>query len=240
MGCARIPVFFEVVVNHVSIDLPPDTVVCNADQLDVSPLDFSPGASLIWSNSFDFTDVLSEDFFYSWNLGSFSTLYTEASYSGCYAVDSMHVLVLSLDQILGDDLSVCRGDTLWLGANTVMEMVQYQWNADDQIISSLDSSMVHVVANESEVFILTTSTALCSRSDTIALSISSLTQNEMNIIANPSSVYLGEEVQLSVTPAAEEINWEGNEIVGMTTTAETVLLPDQSQWVICQLRMESV
>lgn len=228
--------FFEVVVNHVSIDLPPDTVVCNADQLDVSPLDYSPDASLIWSNSFDFTDVLSEDFFYSWNLGSFSTLYTEASYSGCYAVDSMHVLVLSLDQILGDDLSVCQGDTLWLGANTVMEMVQYEWNADDQIISSLDSSMVHVVANESEVFILTTSTALCSRSDTIALSISSLAQNEMNIIANPSSVYLGGEVQLSVTPAAEEINWEGNEIVGMTTTAETVLLPDQSQWVICELR----
>jgi len=227
--------FFDVQVNQVSLELPSDTVVCNAEQLNVYPVDFTVGAAIEWSSSSDFIEVLSNEFPFSWNLGGFSTLYAQATYAGCSAIDSMHVLVLSMDQILGNDVWVCQGDTLWIGADTNMESVQYQWNFDDQIISSLDSSRVQIVAVESDEFVLLSSTDQCSRADTIAVWISTLSQSEVNIVAQPTSVYFGGEVQLSVSPVASDIQWEGSVFTGSSSLPNVVLLPDQSQWVICQL-----
>ena len=49
-------------------------------------------------------------------------------------------------------------------------------------------------------------------------------------------MYEGDEIQLSVFPVAESILWVGNAILGSATASPAVLVPDQSQWVYCEVK----
>ena len=227
--------FFEVMVNHLDLNLPEDTIMCNESVLNVEA-DFAPGnANLLWSDQLNFSNIIGQGGGYNWNLGDFNTLYAQMSLNGCSVVDSMHVAVLSLDAMLEDQRKVCVGDSLWLNVLNPINNVQYLWQPNDQIISDLDSSGVWIFAQSSDGYILETSIPGCSRVDTIEVLTSQLNELDFTLQANPSSVYLGNEVQLSAGVLGYNYDWSGQVFTGQNGNPENTLLPNASQWVYCTI-----
>jgi gliding motility-associated-like protein len=225
--------YFSVVVDDVEVLLPGDSVVCNASNLLVDAAISPTTANLIWSDQMDFTNPLGQQSSYNWSLGNFEVLYVQAEFNGCIDVDSMHVSVLTLDAVVEGDQTVCKGDTLWLNVVNPISGVNYSWLENPNIISALDSSAVWVVANTNGEYYLSTSIPGCSRIDSISLSVSPLAQEGIAITAEPTVVFSGEEVNLSVDPIHYEYQWQGEVISGVSNGVNVQLIPSQSQWVYC-------
>ncbi len=214
--------------------LVPDTTdftSCNA-RISVAAMPFGMGIQGRWyeangdttlfiSNTLDVSTEVSSD-----SVGREFQLVWETRNESCISTDSISITFRdSLNLDLGEDLTICPGDTLEIGVD-LMENFLYSWLPNnEEIIESPDSNKTRVFPSSSTVFILNAenSEEECIVSDSVEVTIRTtaeiesvqVTLEEQNFSRNcntnfPQEIVSGSQVEVAFIPSDPElsVSWE--------------------------------
>ncbi|MEM7657800.1 MAG: PKD domain-containing protein [Bacteroidota bacterium] len=119
-GCFTRDSVFITQVSDPMVDLGADDVICNGEPvlLDAG----NPGASYLWSNA-DTTQTISV-----MTPGTYTVLVTNGL--GCTSSDTVQISISTLQVDLGDDATICEGDSLLLDGGTTA--ATYNWSTGEQ------------------------------------------------------------------------------------------------------------
>ena len=201
-----------VTVTSLSLDLPPDTTLCDEVSLELSAVVFPPGAGIIeWSDTEDFTNLLNEDpldvdivvtpvapqtYYCAWTVGE------------CVVASEVFVNLVSFQTTIEGDFSVCAGDTVSLAIQDPNEDFQYTWSPEEVILSGQNTPAVEVVVNDQlRMYVISQTPFDCAALDSVLIDVSPLSFAQPSATAVPATIVEGGASQLSVLPSGYNYTW---------------------------------
>lgn len=176
-GCAFRDSVLITDVLGISFALPGDTVLCNNQNLLLSP--GVPSAFYFWQNG-----STQQQF----TVTQPGTYWVQVqSLNGCTKSDTIHVSYLNAQQVyLGNDTVLCNGSTLQLQAN--VNNAQYQWNtgATTQQITVSQAGMYWVEVDNAVCTVTDTITVMFSAPPVIFLGNDTTLCPQQQLLLNPS------------------------------------------------------
>lgn len=147
---------------------------------------------------------------------------------GCGYLDSVFVDVNpEVPVALGDDTTICSGDTLSMGVEYVVDSATYSWSPVD-FLNRSDTGHVYTNSPDSITYMLTVSVDTCSGSDTINVNVSPLPNVE--IIAD-TNICFGDSVLLLATGGQSYV-WGPDQNALFNNDSATVFPNDTVNYVL--------
>lgn len=204
-------------VNVDSVNITPadDRTVCSDDppvELDVAAN--GSNVSYIWAPSPDFDQKI--------NAGNESTvtvnpLEEENTYYvkvidqfGCQAVDSVNIYVSDIATEVSDDQYICTGDSanLSLTTDNPLDTLTYNWEPEDAVLTSPDSSEVVVQPSASTNFtVYGQNQHGCVYNRQVQVTLSPLTTGSITAYADTNIILEGRSTYLHVEPRNYDYRW---------------------------------
>jgi len=201
----------QVNVVQLSLEIPGDTTLCDDESLNLTA-EYSPiNASIIWSDTPDYSNVLNEnpqDASIAISPALPSTYYASITFAGCTAEAEIDVDLVSFQTLIEGDLTVCVDDNTTLSIVDPNPEFVYTWSPTNLIITGQSTSQVEVVVPAETVFtVLSESLDGCAATDEVTISVSPLNENTFTATATPLTIIQGQSSQLSAQPNGFIYQW---------------------------------
>ncbi len=193
----------------IALEVPDDTLACFNDPLTLTANSFGTAESFIWSDVSDFSNVLnpSGDSSITVTPGATGIYYIQVENNGCLLTDAVVVSLLEAGTTLSAQQYICQGDTarLFVSNDFPNNQLTHQWEPEELIISGNGTAAIAAIIDEPTTFTVISSTQFnCSVENSLTIFTSPLGGEEINAIAEPDILTLGESSQLSVFPDNSE------------------------------------
>ena len=183
-----------------------DTILCEANEIELFASGFGIADQFIWSSTIDFLDTLNlsiSDSTYSFTpQNNIQKYYVKLSNFGCSIIDSVEVRLVSSGLDLLGQNRVCRGDDFIVNAiNNSPFTYTYNWYPSDLIKTQLTPSSVNAVTDSaSYLFVDVTTTTGCTFTDSILIDVSPVYFGNVEATASEYIIVSGGETNLSANP----------------------------------------
>lgn len=206
-GVCRDTIRFPVNLDSTTVSAPEDTILCSTNTLLLTATLGQPWQSVIWSRSPTFSDTLNPTGDSAVNVQpreTFTNYYVKLiNPNGCMAIDSFQVTLSDFALQAENDTLICRNDSVWIGAFSLnpLDTLSYSWTPTNYILTSSDSQNILVYPIDKEAFIVRSENRLgCVGRDTIAVSVSTLFPDSVQIRSSADTIFRGRSVQLQGLP----------------------------------------
>jgi gliding motility-associated-like protein len=223
--------YFPIEVVNVELNLPGDSAFCAAQVVDVYAEIQPSNADVQWFWNNPNSNALGNGIDLAYNLAQSGWLYAEATLNNCRSLDSMQFQLFSLDENVLQNPTVCNEDSVWIGVINPIPAVSYNWQANDNIFTSLQSPSIYVNGSISGQYILTSSLDLCQKNDTVDVTVSSLSGASLNLQLSPSPVISGQTIELTAQPSGFEYQFNPNNWIIDQNENMASGIPSQSTWI---------
>lgn len=188
-----------------TIDIGEDVNICSGETVNLQVDGFFD--SVLWSNGETTADI-------NVTPTETTTYSATTTFRSCSAIDEVTIFVdESLDVNLGDDITICRGESVELSANAVG---QYQWDTGD------NSSSITVSPFATRTYKVTVTSGSCIGTDEITVIVSQ-EPAFIEITTNPLFC-LGQELTIETNSSPGNVEWSTGE-----TTPNINILPLNGQ-----------
>jgi gliding motility-associated-like protein len=200
----------QVLVPVLALQLPEDTLLCEEGVLALDAI-YSPiDASILWSESIDFSPILNDGPSDSDILPFIeipTTFYAQVDVSGCQLVDSVQVQMVSFQTTIEGDFAVCEGDATSLQVLNPNDDFIYTWAPDALVLSGQNTPTANVVVPTSMYFSVQANYGNCTAIDSVFVQISALVDTDISATATPSIIVQGQSAQLNAQPNGYSYVW---------------------------------
>jgi gliding motility-associated-like protein len=149
--------------------------------------------------------------------------------NGCEASDEMEINIVSFQTEIEGDFTACVGDTVELAIVNPNISFTYNWSPEDLIISGQNTSQVEVVVNETTTFTVVSNTPEgCTATDDVTVDVSELQSMSINATGSPTTIVVGQTVQLNVEPSGYTYSWGPVEFVSDSNIPNPTATPTES------------
>jgi gliding motility-associated-like protein len=221
----------QVEVVELELVLPNDTVLCEADILNLMATYTPSDATILWSSEPDFSILLNDnntDPDITQNVQTPSVFYAAILDQGCPLYDSVVVQMVSFQTVIEGDFSVCQGDTTLLEILSPNPLFDYLWGPTANILSGQHTSQVSVMVPQTMEFYVHSTYQGCNSSDTITILLSPLGFSNITATATPSIIVSGQTAQLYATPSGYQYQWWPMETLENSTVANPMASPTET------------
>jgi gliding motility-associated-like protein len=203
-GCKQRDTINVTISSLPNINLGNDTTICSGNTLILNAS--TPSATYLWSNNNTSSNI---------NVNQTGSYWVEVNLNGCKQKDTINVTISSLPNInLGNDTTICSGNTLTLNAST--PSATYLWSNNNT------SSFINV--NQTGSYWVEVNVNGCKHSDTINVSFSTL---PVINLGNDTILCEGESIILNATIPNVTYLWSNN-----TTNSTLIVNQTGNYWVI--------
>ncbi len=162
-----------------------DTAICIAHPINigVNVNGSSSGYTFFWSSNNNFTDTLNSDIYYNTinvNPTQTTTYYVHVFSLHCDVIDSIKVLVNSLNITTSADTILCPGNSIFIHVyyNVSSDTLTYLWSPTSSIISGLNTASPQVSPSQNTWYYVTvTNQNGCNAKDSILVNIDQFALN---------------------------------------------------------------
>ena len=224
--------FQDVIVSDISIALPDDLVLCDGGIQVINASVSDVNANITWSLSPNPNIPVLEgvgELVFNPNILQPTTVYVTADVNGCEASDEMEINIVSFQTEIEGDFTACVGDTVELAIVNPNNSFTYNWSPEDLIISGQNTSQVEVVVNETTTFTVVSNTPEgCTATDDVTVDVSELQSMSINATGSPTTIVVGQTVQLNVEPSGYTYSWGPVEFVSDSNIPNPTATPTES------------
>jgi len=221
------------VTDSLELTTIPDQQLCVPADIDFTAFTNGTADTFIWSTNSNFTDTLNSDLsdsVWTFQPGSPTTFYVEASNDGCSLVDSVVVEYISSAITLAANDSICAGDpTVVTATNSDPSIVfSYSWTPDSVIVTPSSSNQVTVAPNQTQyIYVTASSNNGCVVEDSIQIFVGFIPPGAVTASSNPSFVPAGGTSTLTAEPSGLSYVWSPGEGVVNVNAQVTNVVVDQ-------------
>ncbi len=223
--------YFPIDVVNVQLQLPEDSAFCAAQTIDVHASVQPISANVQWFWNDPNGNVLDSGVDLTYDLIQGGWLYAIATSNNCQSMDSMQFQLFSLNENDLQNPIICNEDSVWIGVQNPIPAVTYQWQPNDNILTTLESPSIFVSGVVSGQYILTSSLDLCQRTDTVTVTVSELSTLNLEMQLSQTPVISGQSVELIAFPNGFEYQFNPNHWI-IEQNGNTVSgIPTETGWV---------
>jgi gliding motility-associated-like protein len=194
---------------EIELSVPDDTLACFNDPLTLIANSSGTAESFIWSDISDFSNVLNPpgDSSITVTPGATGLYYIRVENNGCIIESTVTVSLLEAATTLSALQYICQGDTarLFVSNDFQNNQLTHEWEPEELIISGMGTASIEAIIDEPTTFTVVSSTEFnCSVENSLTIFTSPLGALDINALAEPTVLTLGESSQLSVFPNSSE------------------------------------
>lgn len=218
-------------VTQLDLSLSDDLALCNPQTVNLELIVQPPNANIQWATDSDMVNTIGNAANLAWLADSSVVLFANVSLNDCTLQDSVFIQVLNVQSSLFTQETWCAWDTVMLSVPNPLSQCQYDWQANPQIISALDSSAVWVLPIQSSWYYVTTSIPGCSVLDSVWLESSVLDMNQTQLSAASEYIASGTSVLVECTPSGFEYSWSPMDLVLSDSGNEATFVLSEDTWI---------
>lgn len=213
-GVSDTSVVIITVLEELILDMPQDLVICNEDQVEITPDSQGTATIFHWSSNINFTDTLNvypSDSTIIIDRNNAGTYYLFITNGICDRIDSITVTFIDETLQLFGDTIICLGQTAQgIVVNTNPNVAfDYSWSPSNIIVSGQNSNVVTVNPSSSQyLYLNAVASNGCEISDSIFIQVTTFDPTLITAAAVPDSV----------PPGGATVQLIGNAPDGFTTT----------------------
>lgn len=228
-GCTD-TMYLSIVVPQLELTIPNDTTLCEEDIL-ILTADYAPAdASIEWSNTSTFTNLLNDntsDPDIEINVIAPGEYFARVSLGDCSLEESITVNLLAFQTQIEGDFTACAGDTVTLSVLDPNPNFNYSWEPADLVISGQNTPEVQVVVDEERYFYVYSNTPEnCTAVDSVLITVSDLTGGAISASAVPSVIVAGSSSQLQALPSGYDYTWSPTNSLSNPNIPNPVATPE--------------
>lgn len=220
LGCAvGDSVILDVIL--MGLEVSNDTLICDGSPVSIQASSDLPGTEYIWSDTPDFSNVISENAAFNATPGTSTTYYLMAQ-NECQEFEEVEVNIVSEIFDISPDVFLCAGDdlTLYLVDSTGTFDYTIDWAPDAALLSADFLPSVDVSTEQNQEFIANvTTTEGCEFSDTILVEVSQLPNLVVDATADSYLIPFGTSTQLHAAPEGYSYLWSPSDDLSSATSA---------------------
>ncbi|NND94939.1 MAG: T9SS type B sorting domain-containing protein [Flavobacteriales bacterium] len=218
-------------IETVGLELGPDTIICDGDEITLTASTNQSVDSYQWSSTSEFTDTLSTDS--TLTVGPLlANTYFISVEKNCIEIDSVSIGIFSDFLSFSENQYICANEPIDIQVFNTSQTISLnvEWTPEEFILEGQGTNAISL-STDQDVWILAEVEGNngCQLIDSVLIEVSPLSFVSINASAEPELIALGEQSQLLAIPSSSyQLTWSPPDGLNSTSISNPLASPGQT------------